>query len=169
MREFSISLVVCLVVMAIPAGAGAQSLPSDPESDSPSGAVYEIPVDRARKDAAPRQDSSQQSDSGPTEGSGDAGEGDTSIRSENNFGTSSSVPGAESEEGAKRRDGAAGSDRNDGVGGAVESVGEIAGRPAARAGEGPSEGVVFSLVGVLLAVGGVIGVVAARRHGRGRT
>jgi hypothetical protein len=164
MRAFSICFVVSVVLMAMPTGASAQSLPSDPDAGSPAGKVYELPVDRARKDAAPRQGSSQPDDGGSTESSGDTGQADPSIRSENNFGTSSSVPGVE------RRDRAAGSERaKDRVGRAVEGVGQIAGGSAARAGEGPSEGVVFSLVGVLLAVGGVIGVVAARRQSRGRS
>jgi hypothetical protein len=73
-----------LVLALVPSGfASAQS--DDPEADSPSGVIYEIPLDNARKDAAPVR---------PRDGA--AGEGGTvsPIRSENDFGSSSTVPGA---------------------------------------------------------------------------
>jgi hypothetical protein len=74
----------------LPAGASAQSS-SDPEATSPSGTIYEIPLDTARQQAAPRR-----SPSG--DGAGESGvqssqEGST-FRSENNFGSSNEVPGA---------------------------------------------------------------------------
>jgi cobalamin biosynthesis Mg chelatase CobN len=172
----------------MPAGVTAQSQPSDPEADSPSGVVYELPVDRARKDAAPRRGSSRQErndgDSGSAGGgsgsdsngtgyapAGDtAGEGGTSIRSENNFGTSSRVPGADSgrnsgERGEAGAGGAAGGAESSG-GGSLESLGRLAPSSAAGATDGPSDSVVFLLLGALLAVGAVVGVVAGRRAAR---
>jgi hypothetical protein len=191
MRAVSLSSLVSVVLMAIPAGASAQSAPSDPEADSPSGVVYELPVDRARKDAAPKRRSSQDgggSESGggsPGGGSGGdgssggsggegaaAGESELSIRSENNFGTSSNVPGADGAGGARRgqrRDrGAADVPGEEDAGGPIEDLGQLAPSSAASASEGPSDGVVFLLLGALVAVGTGIGVVVGRRAMRGR-
>jgi hypothetical protein len=76
-----------LVLALVPSGlASAQA--DDPEADSPSGVIYEIPLDNARKDAAP---------TGPgdgTAGAGAQGGSASPIRSENGFGSSSTVPGA---------------------------------------------------------------------------
>ena len=76
-----------LVLVLVPSGlASAQA--DDPEADSPSGVIYEIPLDDARKDAAPTR---------PGDGTAGVGAQDGSvspIRSENGFGSSSNVPGA---------------------------------------------------------------------------
>jgi hypothetical protein len=176
MRTTLLGVLVSLGLIALPAGASAQSLPSDPEAGSPSGAIYEIPVERARKDAAPRGGGSQpQQDTtgsgvAPDSGSGSppasgeasgASDGETSIRSENNFGTSSRVPGA-------------GDGRAEGSGGAAEGDGD--GEPAGAfssvttgATEGPSDSVVFLLLAAVLGVGGLVGVVAGRRAARHQT
>jgi hypothetical protein len=80
MRPVVTWLLALALLGALPApGAAAQ----DPDADSPSGHIYEIPLDDGRGDAAPRR-------------SGDDRGSDTrsSIRSENNFGSSSTVPGA---------------------------------------------------------------------------
>jgi hypothetical protein len=179
MRRFSVVSLVTAVLMAVPSASGAQGIPSDPEADSPSGVVYEIPVERARKDAAPRRgtakspggDDGEQSSGGETGGSGSSGgtggpgtTSDTSIRSENNFGTSSKVPGAGP---AGGRDGNAQS--SDGEGG--RSAGDVASSTARLAGtnaEGPSEDVVFPLLVVLLVAGAGIGIFAGRRQFGGR-
>jgi hypothetical protein len=187
MRAVSLVSLVSVVLMAMPAGAPAQSVPSDPEADSPSGVVYELPVDRARKDAAPKRRSSpgggeSESGGGSTGGgSGDggssgegaaAGESELSIRSENNFGTSSNVPGADAKARARRgeRDGRGASDvpGEEDAGGPIEDLGRLAPSSAAGASEGPSDGVVFLLLGALVAVGTGIGVVAGRRAARDR-
>ena len=173
--------------MAMPAGAPAQSLPSDPEADSPSGVVYELPVDRARKDAAPKRRSSpggggSESDGGSTGGgsgdggsSGDgaaAGESELSIRSENNFGTSSNVPGADragaDRRGERRDRRAADVPGEEDAGGPIGDLGRLAPSSATSGPEGPSDGVVFLLLGALVAVGTGIGVVAGRRAARDR-
>jgi hypothetical protein len=74
----------------LPAGASAQSS-SDPEATSPSGTIYEIPLDTARQQAAPRR-----SPSGDGEGGSgvQSSQGGSTFRSENNFGSSNEVPGA---------------------------------------------------------------------------
>jgi hypothetical protein len=154
--------------MAVPSASAAQGLPSDPEADSPSGVVYELPVDRARKDAAPKREKPQS----PSVGGGDSfGGGDgpssgvggvteTSIRSENNFGTSSEVPGA----GADGKRAGAGSKRDGDQGrGPVERVADVTARSTVAASDGPSDGVVYPLLAVLVAVGVGIGGFAGYR------
>jgi hypothetical protein len=84
-------IATCLAAtFLLPAGARAQSS-SDPEATSPSGTIYEIPLDQARQQAAPRRSPS----GGGGSGSGAQGSQDSSTyRSENNFGSSNEVPGA---------------------------------------------------------------------------
>jgi hypothetical protein len=156
----------------LPSGAAAQSsLPSDPEADSPSGVIYEIPLERARKDAAPRQP-----------GGGASGEDEeTSIRSENNFGSSSEVPGvADAETGeadvaAEGEDGSGGGgsngDDNGRSGKAREDndgAAEDVARVASASSDGPSEAIVFPLLALLILGGALVGVIATRgRRGYG--
>jgi hypothetical protein len=159
---------------AAPASSSGQALPSDPEADSPSGVVYELPVDRARKDAAPQPDgvsskgggAGESSGSAPAAGSGAVG-GVTagSIRSENNFGTSSEVPGAST---GRKRSGAGGQD--DDTSGDVPALNDVArvAPTSSAATDGPSDGVVYPLLAALLAVGAGIGAVAGRRSLRNR-
>jgi len=65
----------------------AYSAPGDPPIGSPAGAVYELPLEQGRTDAAPRPPGSSSSDSGAASESGSL------YRTENNFGSSSVVPG----------------------------------------------------------------------------
>ena len=80
-RPTSIAILVCALAGAVPGTAAAQS--NDPSPDSPSGKVYELPFDSARKDAAPRHNGSGAPSGGPV----------SSIHSDNGFGSSSTVPG----------------------------------------------------------------------------
>jgi hypothetical protein len=155
--------------MALPASSGAQDLPSDPEADSPSGVVYEIPVEKGRRDAAPREQVA------PDDGGRARDESETSIRSDNNFGTSSEVPGVgegadgDSGEsggtgGGSGGDGSGGSDSGSG---SVESAARDAAGSTAASADGPSEGVVYPLLAVLIAVGAAIGLFAGHRAHRG--
>jgi hypothetical protein len=89
---------VAVVLMAIaPGAAAAQS--NDPPQGSPSAKVYEIPLDDARRDAAPsdggRGGAVGTAPPGRTQSSTarDTGANPSPIRSENNFGSSSTVPG----------------------------------------------------------------------------
>jgi hypothetical protein len=186
-----IALLCSLILALAPSGAAAQShaAPSDPEADSPSGAVYELPLDRARKDAAPRRGGRGSSGGGSSgQGSGgDPAQSDTSIRSENNFGSSSQVPGVSDGEGSNGDDGGSGAGSGgsggsgsggngsggDGSGGtgsddplaksrAEELASRATGNPIGTGG-GPSNGVVIPLVAGLLLVGAAIGIVAGRR------
>ena len=186
MRFLGIASLLSLILALAPAGAAAQShaAPSDPDADSPSGVVYELPLDQARKDAAPRKGNGKKGSSG----NGSSGQGsdparsDTAIRSENNFGSSSQVPGVSggSSDGTGSGDddsgGAGGSGSNGsgsggtGSGSAPDRITpeELAARATANSvpTSGPSDSVVFPLVASLLVVGAAIGIVAGRR---GRT
>jgi hypothetical protein len=155
--------------MAIPSAAAAQGLPSDPEADSPSGVVYEIPAERGRDDAAPNGNGGSQGDRAGGGSTPAGGGSETSIRSENNFGTSSTVPGAASKKGEPRNGDGRGSGDESAEGGS--SVGDVAAdtaRSTAATTEGPSDEIVFPLIAVLVAAGILIGIVASRRAFRGR-
>jgi hypothetical protein len=102
--------------MVLPTSATAQVVTVDPPGDSPAGKVYELPLDSARNDAAPKRPSKRKEDSpsnatgtgsggdsgtgagtiGTGSGGDSGGGGPTSaIRSENGFGSSDAVPGAD--------------------------------------------------------------------------
>jgi hypothetical protein len=70
------------VLVSPAAGQIGDPAPEDPAAGSPSGTIYEIPLDQGRADAAPRHG-----------GSGTA-QPSSPIRSQNGFGSSSTVPGA---------------------------------------------------------------------------
>src|SRR5215211_8606139 len=81
--RLSLLIAGCLAAaFLVPASAGGQSS-SDPEATSPSGTIYQIPLDTARRQAAPRRS--------PAGGGGGGGEakssqGGSNYRSENGFG-----------------------------------------------------------------------------------
>jgi hypothetical protein len=108
---------VCAALLA-PASASAQS--NDPAAGSPSGSIYEIPLEGARSDAAP--------------GGSRRGEGSSPIRSENGFGSSPAVPGAP-ETGAGDAAGAAAGGSSD-----VEPAGGGTGGDASSGGSGGTSG-----------------------------
>ena len=108
LRPHLLSVAVLAVSAAGPAPASAQT--GDPEAGSPSGVIYEIPLDNARRDAAPTRTgggkgggtsgSGGGTTSGSGSGSGSGAGGVTTangtvspIHSENGFGSSSAVPG----------------------------------------------------------------------------
>ena len=62
----------------------AQAQGNDPGAGSPSGTIYEIPLDNARSDAAPRDRRGTANQPSPA----------SPIHSENGFGSSAQVPGA---------------------------------------------------------------------------
>ena len=143
-HRLSICAGVLLASSALVASAGAQVSP-DPTAGSPAGQVYELPFESGRGDAAPR-------DARPASGSDGS-----AYRSENNFGSSSRVPGVEparDAEGVQRaRD-------------AVEPKKVLAGStsaaelPASEDGD-PSDVRVLALLAMIVLVG-VIGFVARR-------
>jgi hypothetical protein len=84
MRNFGIALATLALTLGAPAAVLAQDPgANDPSAGTPAGTIYQIPLDTARHDAAPR----------PKGGSSTSG-GGSPLRSENDFGSSSQVPGA---------------------------------------------------------------------------
>jgi hypothetical protein len=81
----------------------AYAAPGDPPAGSPAGAVYQLPLEQGRADAAPKGGGGTEAEAGggtgaSTGGGGSGGGGQSEsgslYRSENNFGSSSQVPGA---------------------------------------------------------------------------
>lgn len=95
---------VALWALAVFAPSSAAQGSGDPSAGSPAGAVYELPFEKGRRDAAPKGDGdagtggpNSDGSSGGGEASGDEGaEGANGslFRTENNFGSSSRVPGS---------------------------------------------------------------------------
>jgi hypothetical protein len=71
----------------------AYSAVGDPPTGSPAGAVYELPLERGRSDGAPSFGGGGSSGGGGAAGGAGSGEAASLYRSENNFGSSSRVPG----------------------------------------------------------------------------
>jgi hypothetical protein len=89
LRTLPVLVSLLLIASLLPAGAAAQSS-SDPAAGSPPSAVYQIPLGKARTDAAPRR-----KDSGASNTDASGSKGGSLYRSENNFGSSSEVPGSD--------------------------------------------------------------------------
>lgn len=181
---------ICSMVLAslLLHAAAAYGAPGDPEAGSPSGGVYELPLESGRADAAPGSGGGGTtapeagggngaeggSGSGETGGgggevtSGDEGEsGDSSYyRSENNFGSSSQVPGTDGGAGGT---GSAGG----GSGSASDSGGDAGGKSAVgldpASAEVPDTGNTsvagnVALLAVIVALAALVGVFVARRR-----
>jgi hypothetical protein len=115
-------------------GAAASKAPGDPATGSPAGAVYELPLERGRAEAAPKGSGGTVAPDGEGGGAGESGQGGEAAvggeaesgggsgdaaasesgdeegslyRSENNFGSSSQVPGAPDGAGGAGSEGAA--------------------------------------------------------------
>ena len=147
------------MLASAPPAALAQALPSDPEPDSPSGVMYELPLDSGRGDAAPRGGGGT-GGSDPVAGAGQAAaEGKvTSIRSENNFGSSSVVPGAEP---ADRQKGRSGPGDSTEPAPSAGSSPEVLGA-ASPSSDGPSEDIILPMLALIVATGAAVGLIAAR-------
>ncbi len=102
---------LALCMLAHSGGAYAASVhaaPGDPPAGSPSGQIYELPFEKGRSDAAPKGSGGTSAGGGGAASAGGGGEAtsptdDASVepslyRSENNFGSSSQVPGNPSPE-----------------------------------------------------------------------
>jgi hypothetical protein len=114
-------------LLASPAAAQDPTA-NDPEAASPAGTQYEIPLENARRDAAPR---TSRGGSGPeTVETDPASSGVSSLRTENGFSSSSSVPGAEG--------GGSGGGNGDGDGGSGAGGGSGSGSGGGSGGGGAS-------------------------------
>jgi hypothetical protein len=89
-------LVMALVLLSplvVVQPSWGQTEKNAPDAGSPSGTIYEIPLEGGRRDAAPRRGRKQSG--GPAGGGGATGPpGGGSVKSDNGFGSSSVVPGA---------------------------------------------------------------------------
>lgn len=168
MRYTGLLTLVIIALGAPVVTAHAQAPPaSDPGAGSPSGTIYQLPLDTARRDAAPAG-----SGGGGSDGAGGGGVSTpgSAIRSENGFGSSAVVPGQAAATGAG---GSAGQRPA-----TVEKPGRNSSRaatdgprsssgPAALVDSGPSPTVAIALLVAIFLVGGGIGVGATRRQRRG--
>ena len=169
-------LAAAVALAAAPTVAHAQAPTNDPEAGSPSGTIYEIPLDDGRKDAAPTGTGGGGADG--AEGgaaSGGGATGGSTIHSENDFGSSSTVPGAEAApaqgagpaamSGTGSRDRSSGrekrakSTRDDGLTAAQERA---AAADVASVAPGPSTSRAALLIGLGIAVAVGLGGAAAR-------
>ncbi|MET0304756.1 MAG: hypothetical protein ABW196_00830 [Solirubrobacterales bacterium] len=153
----------------------AYSAPGDPPSGSPAGSVYQLPLEQGRSDAAPKGGGGTTADPGGggaagtnTEGSEnatDAGEADSLYRSENDFGSSSQVPGvaASGPSAAGGKAGGSGGAAGAGEAGAAVAAGAVAAQSSDNGNTSVTAGVVLLGAIALVAVG--VGI-AARRFSR---
>jgi len=168
-RTATFPLVLAFAWIAAPV-ASAQSPSTDPGAGSPPGAIYQIPLDDGRGDAAPthvpQPDANGGGGGGSATGATAGGSAPSPIRStDNGFGSSSQVPGATS----TQQSGATGATGATGAGGAKEQDVQAGGvvpqtRTAAAAAGTPS--VTRSAVLVALAALVAAGIGLATRRAR---
>ena len=162
-------LVVLSMALLAHAGAAycASGQAGDPPAGSPSGAIYELPLERGRAEAAPKGSGGtaplgEEAGAGGRAGAnGEDGTDEGSLyRSENNFGSSSSVPGTPPDSG-----GEGSADGGSSNPGSPESLAE--GREAARVADSgnTSSAMNIALLGAiaLIAVGAGVLVRSADR------
>lgn len=162
----------------------AYAAPGDPPSGSPAGAVYQLPLEQGRSDAAPKGSGGTGASGGSTgagtEGAGGGasqpGETGSLYRSENNFGSSSRVPGVAAGAGTggggggagaggAGTPGAGGAAAGSGAGGAAIAAGAVAAETAGEGNTSVAAGAILLGAIALLAV--AVGVLS-RRFSQGR-
>jgi hypothetical protein len=163
--RLAIALAASALVL-LPATAAAQTLdPGAPSPGTPQANQYEIPVQAGRHDAAPPR---AQHKSG--------GGGGSLYRSENNFGSSSVVPG-DPGGGGGPSGGASAGGSGSGGGGAVGAVAGAAGAATAATAAthndqnpldtgSPSTSAAYTTLPLIIALGVVIGIVGVRMRRR---
>lgn len=172
---------LCLLLLGCLLHAGAAyGAPGDPEAGSPSGSVYELPLDSARSDAAPggggtTAPAPASPDSGAGGGStaegegGEGGEGTSYYRSENNFGSSSEVPGTAKADNGPSGDGGGGGGAGGGSGGGAASSDLTAQNTSAPVDTGnTSVAGTLALLAAIAALAAGLGALAMRRRSRTR-
>jgi len=157
-----VTTAAALVALSLPSSAVAQEPEATaPTPGSPSGTIYHLPVDTGRSDAAPRPSGSAAATNPDNEGTPGA-----LYRSDNNFGTSSQVPGTAS---SGYTGSAADGDTGSAGGGEIGTGGDepgVAVAGAADTGE-VSEPLTFGLLGVIIAVGVGLGLGLRRARSPG--
>jgi hypothetical protein len=146
----------------------AYSAAGDPPSGSPAGSVYQLPLEQGRSDAAPKGSGGTGAGGGGESGGSAGGaaepsESDSLYRTENNFGSSSHVPGVAGTGGGGS--GAAAGDGS-GAGSAAIAGGAVAAESADTGNTSVTAGIVLIAAIALLAV--AAGVLSRRFRGRAR-
>ena len=159
-RTLPVLVIPLLIVSLLPAGAGAQSS-SDPAAGSPPSAVYQIPLAKGRTDAAPRR-----KDSGASNTDTSGSKGGSLYRSENNFGSSSDVPGSASD--ATGSAGGDPTDSNKAAGGDLSGTGDSSLPSADVDSGGTSLPGSLGLLALIVVAGAGIGFLALRSRRLGR-
>jgi hypothetical protein len=155
------AVAIAAAALLLPSAAAAQT--ADPAPGTPQGNQYEIPVQAGRHDAA------------PPKSQGKSGGGSNNLyRSDNNFGTSSVVPGDPGGgTGGGTGGGAAGGGGGGGRGGVAGAAGAAAGAAGAAVAAAnpldtgsPSTGAAFTTLPLLIALGIVIGIAGVKMRRR---
>lgn len=147
----------------------AYSAPGDPSVGSPSGSVYVLPLEQGRADAAPKGGGTE---AGGITGGGasQAGDSGSLYRSENNFGSSSRVPGLAAVAAVGGSSGGAGGAAGGasanaggrGGGGAMVGAGIVAAEVSDAGNTSPATGIAL-LVGIG-AIAAAVGMLMRRRR-----
>lgn len=180
LKRCGLTVVLLLTLLAHGAaayGASTPASPGDPPTGSPSGAIYQLPFEKGRADAAPKGGggTSAPGESGAAGGgsgaggaSGGGGEGEASLyRSENNFGSSSRVPGNPSAAdnaggGGGSETGSAGAGGGNGAGAII--TGAAAGAAHATDSGNTSPAANIALLCVIGLIAGGVGIFAVRAN-----
>lgn len=123
----------------LPGAAAAQNPSVDPDAGSPSGTIYQLPLDGARGDAAPKRAPKKKVPAPvQTDDGGAKRPAPSAIRSENGFGSSTNVPGTATDQSSGSREGAgsgdsSGGDRDDRDGAAAGGQGGSGGQGGGQA------------------------------------
>jgi len=182
-----LAVLVAALIAAPAQVASAQAPPTDPDAATPAGSIYQLPLDQARVDAAPKRNAAGATSPGTRASSGSGGSQTganqaSALRSENGFGSSSVVPGAEPRDrtagsgaGPSREARSAKASSGSAVGGASDATARDGGVPVTgssapdtKASAAPSSTRVYLLLALVLAVG-IAGGMATRVRARGDT
>lgn len=163
--KFAYLLVSLLLLPATLHSSTAYSAAGDPPSGSPAGAVYQLPLEQGRSDAAPKGTGGTgavppgggEGGSGASGSSGaEASESGSLYRTENNFGSSSHVPGVASTGGGGGSGGASGSGsaagNGSGAGSAAIAGGAVAAETADTGNTSITAGIVLIAAIALIAI-----------------
>jgi hypothetical protein len=172
-------VVLALLIAAFGSAPAVAQTKTDPDADSPAAAQYQLPLDAARKDAAPRPSGGSKSKRGAAATGGDSGDGSgggtppangnstspSTLRSENGFGSSSKVPGV-----ADAVKGGTGSRSSTNSAGSKTAAGATALNPSTNLTRNQTNGPSGTRVYLLLVLGLLIAgaVAAAGRIGTSR-
>jgi hypothetical protein len=142
----------------------AYSAPGDPPIGSPAGSVYQLPLQQGRADAAPKGGGETGAPGGGGASAGKEGEGGSLYRTENNFGSSSEVPGAAAGAAGGGKGGGNDVTGDGGARGGSKGAEEAAGAPAADLTDSGNTSVPVSLalLGGIILLGAALALLSRR-------